>query len=244
MKNRAVLVAVVASILATVALALGVRFLGPALLFEARAGSRRATCVANLFTIGQALIRYEQATGRFPAVPGKGEDPGNTMSWRVAILPYIERQDVFNAYHDDEPWNTAANQSLARAMPFVFRCPDRDDTDLTTDYAMIAGPGALGGLADADRNADHVAALSGTSLTLLVIELPGAKFEWMDPRGPTIDEVLTRLGKRDRSVHGGAVLAVCCDGHIRTLHADLALETIRSLADPERTTPVDLSGLD
>lgn len=242
MKKRAVLV--VACLLAAVALVVGVRFLRSAYLFRTRAASRHAACVANLFTIGQALIRYEQANGRFPAVPSHGQDPGNAMSWRVAILPYLERRDVFEKYRGDEPWNAPANQALARGMPAVFRCLDRDDTDLTTDYALIAGPGALGGLPDADRNADHVAGLSGTSLTLMVIELPGAKFEWMDPRGPTIDEVLERLGTRDRRGPAGGVFVLFCDGHIHKLPADLPLETIRALANPERTVPVDLSGLD
>lgn len=211
-----------------------------------REAARRTVCANNLYQIAMALLRYEEAHGHFPAVRGGAENPETAMSWRVAILPYVEHADLFREYRADEPWDGPTNRSLAGSAPAVFRCPSlpADDPGETTGYVMIAGRGALGGLDDADRTADHVANFSGTSLTLLVIELPGAGIHWMDPRDPTIDEILEKIQRRDRRVHGGAVLAAFCDGHVRALPESLSLETIRALADPERTEPIDLSGLD
>lgn len=215
-------------------------------LGNATEAGRRTACATNLVQIARALVSYEEEHGHFPAVRAAPDPAGTARSWRVEILPHLGSTDLVRQYDDGEPWDGPANRELGRFIPAVYRCPSTaaGPGDETTGYVMIAGPGALGGLDDAERTTDHVARFSGTSLTLLVVELPGAGIHWMDPRDPTVDEVVERLGKRDPRVHGGRMLAAFCDGHVRILHADVSLDTIRALADPERTEPVDLSDLD
>ena len=57
----------------------------------AREAARRAQCVNNLKQIALAMHNYESATGAFPKPASIGKDGKPLLSWRVAILPYIEQ---------------------------------------------------------------------------------------------------------------------------------------------------------
>ncbi len=49
----------------------------------------------------------------FPAAVNFGGKSGKVpYSWRVAILPYLEQQALYNAYNFDEPWDGPNNRKL------------------------------------------------------------------------------------------------------------------------------------
>lgn len=80
-----------------------------------------------LKTIGVAFQRYHAAHGRFPASSSyMNRDGKYPLSWRVAILPYIGEQDLYNQYRQDEPWDSEHNQTLLAKMPAVYRSPHAD----------------------------------------------------------------------------------------------------------------------
>jgi prepilin-type processing-associated H-X9-DG protein len=69
----------------------------------AREAARRTQCVNNLKQIGLGMMNYESSQGSLP--PGwKGCCWG---TWAVFVLPYIEQQQLFNA------WNSMGNNSGA-----------------------------------------------------------------------------------------------------------------------------------
>ena len=57
---------------------------------SAREAARRAQCVNNLKQIGLAMHNYESANGVFPPAAITDKQGKALLSWRVAILPYIE----------------------------------------------------------------------------------------------------------------------------------------------------------
>ncbi|MHB1033995.1 MAG: DUF1559 family PulG-like putative transporter [Pirellulales bacterium] len=65
----------------------------------AREAGRRAVCTNNQQQLGKATLQYESAKQHFPGfvnrVPGRGNV---AFSWAVVLLPYIQRQDVWDAY--------------------------------------------------------------------------------------------------------------------------------------------------
>jgi len=218
------------------------------LAFLPRVGSGRAPkrerCTKNLKQIALALTNYESARHHFPAIGATDKDGQPMQSWRVAILPYLERNELYEKYDHKEPWNGPKNQAIAASMPDIYRCPTDSKASATgqeTSYVMIAGDGGVGGLADKDRCLDYISAHSGASDTILVIEVPGSGVHWMDPRDLTIDEVLERLRRHDGSGHSGGFHVAFCDGHTQFIRDDIAPETLRALADPNRTEPVDES---
>ena len=68
-----------------------------------------------------ALLAYRAEHGEFPP-PVLRRDPGEPpYSWRVALLPYLGRPDLFNQYRFDRSWNSPENLRLLSQIPDVYR---------------------------------------------------------------------------------------------------------------------------
>ncbi|MBV9123911.1 MAG: DUF1559 domain-containing protein, partial [Planctomycetes bacterium] len=102
------------------------------------------------------------------------------LSWRVALLPYLEEQTLYSQFHLDEPWDSPHNRPLLENMPKVYRNLGDAPTDPhSTFYQVFVGKGTpfedpkgltLGAIDRAD----------GTSNTLLVVEA-GQAVPWTQP---------------------------------------------------------------
>ena len=102
--------------------------------------SRRAICTNNLKQIGLALFNYEEAYGSFPAAAITDKNGKPLLSWRVALLPYLELGPLYAKFHLDEPWDSPHNLSLIEPIPSVFACPtDRTRKPGTTGYQAVIG---------------------------------------------------------------------------------------------------------
>ena len=93
---------------------------------SAREAARRAQCVNNLKQIGLAMHNYASANGGFP--PAAIVDPRGKplLSWRVAILPYLDANPLYAKFKLDEPWDSPHNKELLKYMPAVYGCPSRN----------------------------------------------------------------------------------------------------------------------
>ena len=58
-------------------------------------------------------------------------------SWRVAILPYIEQQELYNAYNFDEPWDGPHNRMLIDKMPATYSYPGQDGTPASRSKTVV-----------------------------------------------------------------------------------------------------------
>ncbi|MCA9151996.1 MAG: DUF1559 domain-containing protein, partial [Planctomycetales bacterium] len=97
----------------------------------------RTQTLNNLKQLGVALMSYESARGRYPtsAIYTPEGKPG--LSWRVALLPYLEEQGLYRQFHLNEPWDSPHNRELARQMPAVFKSPGSDLDDGYTNYLAV-----------------------------------------------------------------------------------------------------------
>src|SRR5438874_420269 len=77
----------------------------------------------NIKRIYSGLCLFEKATTAlpFPAIRDREQRP--VLSWRVSLLPYLQRGDLYNQFHLDEPWDSPHNIVLLDRMPDVYRCP-------------------------------------------------------------------------------------------------------------------------
>jgi hypothetical protein len=62
------------------------------------------------------------------------------LSWRVKILPMIEEEALYRAFHLNEPWDSAHNRQLLQYMPETFASP-LGPVGETTHYQVPVGPG-------------------------------------------------------------------------------------------------------
>src|SRR5205085_607175 len=104
-----------------------------------------AQCVNNLKQIGLAFHNYADQKDGFPAAAITGPGGKPLLSWRVAILPYIEQQALYQKFKLDEPWDSPHNKELIKYMPTVYACPsrNRDAEPGMTAYRVFAGKDTL-----------------------------------------------------------------------------------------------------
>ena len=177
-----------------------------------REAARRAQCTNNLKQIALAMHNYHAANNAFPrpAITDKQGKP--LLSWRVAILPYIEQGPLYEKFKLDEPWDSPHNQALLKYIPNTYLCPSRARAEsFTTTYQVLKGPGAL---FEDGKGVPINEITDGTSNTLMVVE---AKQEvpWTKPDdlsfGPAADASLLGVG----SSHSGGFNAALADGSVR-----------------------------
>ena len=149
--------------------AMAAGFLVPAVQ-KVRSAAARMQSSNNLKQIGLAIHNYEAAYGHFPQdIVDKNGKP--LLSWRVAILPFIEQQNLYNLFKLDEPWDSKNNKPLSQAIVKVFLAPGADLPPKhewgLTNYLAISGPDAA---FEPGKKIKFTDFLDGTSNTIMVIE--------------------------------------------------------------------------
>jgi hypothetical protein len=172
-----------------------------------------------------AMHNYADATGAFPPSAIRGKNGKPLLSWRVAILLYIEQDELYKQFHLDEPWDSPHNLRLLERMPPNF-LPFRDAEvpPNHTYYQVFTGPGTA---FEGPQGHTLKEFTGGTSNTLLIVEA-GEPVPWTkpddleyDPDGP-----LPKLGGIFRN---GSFRAALADGHVRNFPRGTSEETIRAL---------------
>lgn len=102
--------------------------------------SQRQRSFNHLKQIGLAFHNHHDATGRLPG-DIRSKDGKPLLSWRVALLPYLEQAALFNQFKADEPWDSEHNLKLLSRMPDVYRVEIEPKDATHTYYQVFAGPG-------------------------------------------------------------------------------------------------------
>lgn len=178
----------------------------------------------NLKQIGLAMHSYNDATGKLPAAATCDPNGKPLLSWRVAILPYIEQGGLYNQFKMDEPWDGPNNSKLIPLMPKTYAIPNDTTTPAgLTHYRVFVGNGAA---FDWCKGANIPNDFSdGTSNTILVVEaataVPWTKPDELDydPNGP--------LPALDNQFSGGSQAALA-DGEVRMISSSISQQTLRA----------------
>jgi prepilin-type processing-associated H-X9-DG protein len=190
--------------------ALGIFVMIPAILIallipavqKVREAAARAQGQNNLKQIVLAMHNFHDRHGAFPrAAPFRSADGKQLLSWRVALLPYIGENGLYNQFKLDEPWDSPNNIRLLNMIPRVYLRPGEvNDGSGKTHYQVFVGAGTIFD----DRSLPKKPQMAGTpeggiriveitdgsSMTILVAEgknaVPWTKPEDLpfDPKGP------------------------------------------------------------
>ncbi|MFO0850037.1 MAG: DUF1559 domain-containing protein [Gemmataceae bacterium] len=101
--------------------------------------AQRRQSLKNLKQITLAIHSFSDATGRMPT-DIRAADGRPLLSWRVALLPYLEQAPLYNRFKLDEPWDSDHNRKLAAELPNVYRLGFQPKGATDTYYQAFTGP--------------------------------------------------------------------------------------------------------
>ncbi len=208
---------------------------------EARASAESAQGENNLKQIGLAMYGFHERVGYIPTdITDQTGKP--LLSWRVAILPYIGQNALYQQFKLDEPWNSAQNVKLAKSVIKVFQAPHQKEAvdgqgNGLTHYMVFTGKGSLFHAGNKPR---FVQIADGTSNTLLCVESKSPAI-WTKPQDIPFSDVKDAvsldsvLGLGQTGFH-----ALFCDGSVHWIKMTVDRQTMKLLIMPSDGKPVQL----
>jgi hypothetical protein len=193
----------------------------------------------NLMQIGLAFHSYHDVHGRVSRyAPNPRGEPNAGLSWRVALLPYLEHDNLARRFDFSSSWEAPSNRALVSTPVKVFHTPLGANplANGETPYRVFVGGGAL--FADDGKPSSLVGMADQPGHTILVAHAT-EQVPWAAPRelpyAPT--GALPRLGH----FGGPGWWNVClANGSVRAVPADTPERTVRALVTSAGGEPVDM----
>lgn len=181
---------------------------------------------------GLAVMNHEATNRRLTTAYTLGPDgePNRGLSWRVAMLPYLEEEPLYRQFRLDEAWDGPTNRPTAQKYLKVYGSAT-DPQDNLTRIRVFVGPGTLFEDSPEWREKATLGRITdGTSQTLLAIE-SADRVPWASPKelpyqpgGP-----LPALGHPGRNT----VIVMMADGSVRTLNKSISPTVLHALITRE-----------
>ncbi len=177
----------------------------------AREAARRAQCSSNIRQIALAVLNLESAKKVLPA--GSTTDTMNIngpyrSTWTIDILPYMEQQQLFALWDQDQALDHVNNRALRETIVPTYLCPSdlgideliipasgyhSDDSTTGTGNPMPYAPGSYRAMSGSASNSGTIGALYWdnplhSSLAVYILTMPSEK------RGPMQSIALSVVG--------------------------------------------------
>ena len=187
----------------------------------------------NLTQLGIALHNFHDANGAFPLGVYDKSGKALGLSWRVAVLPFMDQAALYKQFKLDEPWDSEHNKKLIPQMPKVY-APPAATTPGHTYYRGFTGkdmlftpparPGQPGMVALGRR---FVEISDGSANTAAAVEAAEA-VPWTKPDALDVDpkEITKTVG----GAVDGAFYALRCDGSVAKVKKTITAATLRDFA--------------
>jgi hypothetical protein len=186
----------------------------------------------NMRRISLGMLNYADAHGGrlLEDAAIRSPDGKRLLSWRVALLPFVEEDQLYRQFKLDEPWDSPHNKALLSQMPEVYAHPKDPGSALQglTYYRIFVGPGTP--FAPRKPSRFPTSFPDGTSNTIMFVDAAQA-VPWTKPDELVMDDgpLLPRLGKRYQNKYPLALW----DGSIRWVDgAKLTEQNLRFLITP------------
>jgi hypothetical protein len=202
--------------------------------------------VNNLKQLALAMNNHSSVYGYIPRQAIHGKDGKPLLSWRVALLPYLDQMPLYQKFKLDEPWDSPHNRSLLKYIPPPYIPPEerQGSEAYTTYYQVFVGTnGPIGPLFEPSPQFQlrrGVGCPDGASGTILIVEA-GTAVPWTKPEDLPYDpgKPLPSLG----GLFKDGFSAGFFDGSVRFLTRDIDEETIRALITRNGGEPVEWTKL-
>jgi hypothetical protein len=205
--------------------------------FPKTAADDRRASRNNFKQIGLALHSFHDTYTAFPGAAILDKNGKPLLSWRVAILPWIEQGALYKEFRLDEPWDSKHNKKLIEKMPKLYAptIQGKPRKPNTTYYQVFTGPDALfnpkwgGGFGGATLGPRVARVTDGLSKTAMVVEA-GEAVPWTKPADLVYDakKPLPKIGGLFKE--GFHVLLG--DGDVRFIARTAKVPALRALITP------------
>jgi hypothetical protein len=189
---------------------------------EAQARNKRQMLARN---VAFAFLIASQENDKLIAAAAPEKADGPPVSWRVRALPYLERQDLYDEYRLDEPWDSEHNLKLVKQMPEEFG----DDPDGKTAFMLFTGEGSS--FSNPAVATPMSIVQDGHSNTILLVEAgPDVAVPWTKPQDLAFNpkDPAAALGE----VPEDGFTAVFLDSHTEVLPKEMDAEELKALITP------------
>ncbi len=191
----------------------------------AREAARRMNASNHIKQIMLGFHNYHSATGSLPpaAITDAGGQP--LLSWRVALLPYLEQQALYAKFHLDEAWDSEHNFPLSQQLPTVYEDPS---AVLPPGYTVMQAVVSESSGLKLNQSVAFSEFTDGLSHSLLVIESKrDAAVPWSKPDDILIDpsEPLAVMGNS----HPGGFHVGMADGAVKFITYSVDTDLFRAL---------------
>jgi len=169
---------------------------------------------SKLRQVYDALELYaNDNNGKYPPPYTKSAQGAPLLSWRVLILPYIEQQNLFNKFNQNEPWDGPTNKPLLSYMPKMYLSSGNSEVNIafkTTFLAPVSKETVFSPAGGVMKNAIS----DGLSNTILVADVDDDfAMEWTRPVDLNVNAQNPALGLTNSNPAG--FMALFCDGSVK-----------------------------
>jgi hypothetical protein len=110
---------------------------------KVREAAATTQSINNLKQMALAMHNFHDTYRSFPPAAGCQPEDGPAMdaglSWRVALLPFLEEGALYREFKLNEPWDSPNNKRLLERMPKVYMLPGAEDPPGMTHYRVFVG---------------------------------------------------------------------------------------------------------
>jgi hypothetical protein len=179
------------------------------------------------------IHNYHDRYQMLPPVAMKTKSGKPGLSWRVAILPFVEQEALFRRFKLDEAWDHPDNLNLANEMPQIYARHDVNQID-KTHMRVFTGNRAM---FDVNFQRKFTDVTDGLGNTFMFVEATEPVL-WIKPDELPFDpkKPLPSLGLPGNEYFTAAF----GDGSVKLLRKSLSPEKLKLAIDSQDGQPVDL----
>ena len=195
---------------------------------KVREAAARTQTMNNMKQIALANKSHHDVFKKFPSPQMQPMQAGMKppdLSWRVAILPYIEQQNMFNQFDKNSAWDHPNNSPFLNSMPMQYQHVSRPaPNNSQTTFQYFTGPGTM--FPDPQSRMTLAEIIDGASNTFMFAEAQ-TPVPWSKPADMAV------MPNAPLPLPADQFLAAMADGSVRMVNRPgVSDQTLRLLIDP------------
>jgi prepilin-type processing-associated H-X9-DG protein len=203
---------------------------------KTREAASRTQAMNHFKQVGIAMHSYADTYRNLPTPASTDKNGKALLSWRVAILPYLEQEKLYRQFKLDEPWDSEHNKKLIPLMPKLYENPNAPTEAGMTRFQVVVGgkKGASALFLEPTEKVGFQKVLDGTSNTVMMVEGEKA-VPWTKPEDASID---ANGGPPRLFRHASGHIVLFADGSVRILSPTIREATLKALITRDGAEPI------